>query len=176
MQVRNNINLIGNLGEDPDVKVFDSGNKVVTLSLATNEYYRDKNGDRQTRTDWHRVKAFGKLADLFEQYLQRGSQLAVSGSLRYNRWIDKHDQVRNTAEVHAHSFTFLSPGKNGGSPLGTGSESAGYEEEMATETVSRPPAPAPAKRPAAPAPSERSGKQQRSAKNRSAVKSEDLPF
>lgn len=111
MQVRNSITLIGNLGSAPEVRTTEAGLTVTTFSLATNETYRDKNGDRQTRTDWHKVVSFGKLAEVFGKYLDQGSQVCIAGALRYNKWIDKHDQVRNTAEVHAHSFTFLSGGK-----------------------------------------------------------------
>jgi single-strand DNA-binding protein len=111
MQVRNSITLIGNLGSAPEVRTTEAGLTVTTFSIATNETYRDKNGDRKTRTDWHKVVSFGKLADVFGKYLDQGSQVCIAGSLRYNKWIDKHDQVRNTAEVHAHSFTFLSGGK-----------------------------------------------------------------
>lgn len=111
MQVRNSLTLIGNLGAAPEVRISEAGLTITTFSLATNETYRDKNGDRQTRTDWHKVVAFGKLAEVFGKYLDQGSQVCIAGALRYNKWIDKHDQVRNTAEVHAHSFTFLSGGK-----------------------------------------------------------------
>lgn len=111
MQVRNSITLIGNLGSNPKVVTTDAGLTITEFSLATNEYFRDKDGNRQTRTDWHKVKAFGKLAEIFGKYLEQGSQVAIVGSLRYNKWIDKHDQVRNTAEIIAHSFTFLSGGK-----------------------------------------------------------------
>jgi single-strand DNA-binding protein len=111
MQVRNSITLIGNLGSAPEVRTTEAGLTVTTFSIATNETYRDKNGDRQTRTDWHKVVSFNKLAEVFGKYLDQGSQVCIAGSLRYNKWIDKHDQVRNTAEVHAHSFTFLSGGK-----------------------------------------------------------------
>lgn len=111
MQVRNSITLIGNLGSAPEVRTTEAGLTITTFSIATNETYRDKNGERQTRTDWHKVVSFGKLADVFGKYLDQGSQVCIAGSLRYNKWVDKHDQVRNTAEVHAHSFTFLSGGK-----------------------------------------------------------------
>ncbi len=111
MQVRNTITLIGNLGGAPEVRTTEAGLTITSFSLATNETYRDKNGDRQTRTDWHKVKAFGKLAEVLGKYLDQGSQVCIAGALRYNKWIDKHDQVRNTAEVIAHSFTFLSGGR-----------------------------------------------------------------
>ncbi|MEL7160943.1 MAG: single-stranded DNA-binding protein [Bacteroidota bacterium] len=112
MQVRNNVTLIGNLGSAPETNVLPSGNQVTSLSLATNEYYKDKEGNRQSRTEWHRVKAFGKLAELFAEHLTKGSQVCIAGALRYNKWIDKHDQVRTTAEIIASEFTFLSPGKH----------------------------------------------------------------
>ncbi|MFT5999342.1 MAG: single-strand DNA-binding protein [Neolewinella sp.] len=124
MQVRNSITLIGNLGSTPKVITTDAGLTITEFSLATNEYFRDKDGNRQTRTDWHKVKAFGKLAEIFGKYLNQGSQVAIAGSLRYNKWTDKHDQVRNTAEVVAHSFTFLSGGKQ-----------QEAEDELAADTV-----------------------------------------
>lgn len=111
MQLRNTITLIGNLGSDPAIRTTEAGLTIAEFSLATNETYRDRNGDRKTRTEWHKVKAFGKLAETFAQHLSKGSQICLAGSLRYNKWIDKYDQVRNTAEIVAHSFTFLSPSK-----------------------------------------------------------------
>jgi single-strand DNA-binding protein len=128
MQVRNSITLIGNLGSNPKMVTTEAGLTITEFSLATNEYFRDKDGNRQTRTDWHKVKAFGKLAEIFGKYLEQGSQVAIAGSLRYNKWIDKHDQVRNSAEIVAHSFTFLSGGKQ-----------QEAEDELAAETaVDRP--------------------------------------
>jgi single-strand DNA-binding protein len=111
MQVRNSITLIGNLGSAPKTSKLPSGRMVTEFSLATNDYYRDKNGDRQTRTDWHKIKAYGKLAETFDKYLEQGSQVCIAGALRYSKWVDKHDQVRTSAEIVADSFTFLSGGK-----------------------------------------------------------------
>lgn len=138
MQVRNSITLIGNLGSDPKTATLPSGTQVTEFSLATNDYYRDREGNRQTRTEWHRVKAFGKLAELFDQYLERGSQVAIVGSMRYNKWIDKYDQTRITAEVVADSFTFLSPGKT--------QEAAEQEAALVAEPEPAKPAPKRAKR------------------------------
>ncbi len=111
MQVRNSITLIGNLGSAPKTTVLPSGTTVTEFSLATNDYYRDKDGNRQTRTEWHRIKAFGKTAEILGKYLDSGSQVGLSGALRYNKWVDKHEQPRSTAEVIVTDFTFLSPGK-----------------------------------------------------------------
>jgi len=131
MQVRNSITLIGNLGGAPEVKTTDAGLTITKFSLATNEYYRDKDGNRQTRTDWHKVVAFGKLAEVFAQHLHQGSQVCIAGRLSYNKWIDKYDQVRNTAEVVAHSFTFLSGGRQGES----------YDQAEAAPSVAAEPKP-----------------------------------
>ncbi len=107
MNTSNFINLIGRLGEDPKTKTLDSGTSLTEFSLATNDYFRDRDGNRQTRTEWHRVKAFGKLAELFDQHLSRGVQVSIVGSMRYSKWVDKHDQTRISAEVIADSFSFI---------------------------------------------------------------------
>ncbi|TXF90597.1 single-stranded DNA-binding protein [Neolewinella aurantiaca] len=107
MNVRNHIHLTGNLGTDPKTVVLKTGKTATEFSLATNEYYRDKQGERQTRTEWHRVKAYGKLAELFDQHLQCGSPISIVGTMRYRRWVDKFEQTRTSAEVIAEEFTFL---------------------------------------------------------------------
>jgi single-strand DNA-binding protein len=107
MNTSNFINLIGRLGDDPKTRTLENGNTFTEFSLATNDYYRDRDGNRQTRTEWHRVKAFGKLAELFDTHLRRGEQVSIVGSMRYNKWIDKHDQNRVSADVIAESFSFI---------------------------------------------------------------------
>lgn len=111
MQVRNSITLIGNLGSNPKTTTLPSGRLATEFSLATNDYFKDKDGNRQTRTEWHKIKAYGKLAEVFDKHLVQGSQVCIAGALRYGKWIDKHDQVRVTAEIVADSFTFLSGGR-----------------------------------------------------------------
>ena len=152
MQVRNSITLIGNLGSDPVTKILPSGRMATEFSLATNDYYRDKNGDRQTRTDWHRIKAYGKLAEIFDRHLSKGSQVCIAGALRYGKWIDKHDQVRTTAEIVADSFTFLSASKQSEveAELATGAPSVVEEPApVASRTVSKSKTAAPKKTAAA---------------------------
>ena len=107
MNTSNFINLIGRLGDDPKTRTLENGNTFTEFSLATNDYYRDREGNRQTRTEWHRVKAFGKLAELFDTHLRRGEQVSIVGSMRYNKWVDKHDQPRTSADVIADSFSFI---------------------------------------------------------------------
>lgn len=107
MNVRNHIHLTGNLGADPKMVELPSGRKATEFRLATNRYYRDAQGERQTKTEWHLVKAYGRLAEVLGTYLQKGSQVAIVGSMQYRSWTDKYDQPRRTAEVIAEEFTFL---------------------------------------------------------------------
>lgn len=107
MNTSNFINLIGRLGDDPKTKTLTNGTILTEFSLATNDFYRDREGNRQARTQWHRVKAFGKLAELFDQHLSRGRQVSIVGSMRYSKWIDKYDQPRTSAEVIADAFSFI---------------------------------------------------------------------
>ncbi len=107
MNVRNYIHLTGNLGAKPTNLVLPSGDLLCKFSLATNNNYRNKDGERVQQTEWHTVKAYGKLAELFTQYLEKGSGISVVGSMRYRKWEDKFGQPRVAAEVIAEEFTFL---------------------------------------------------------------------
>ena len=111
MNVRNYIHLTGNLGAAPTTFVLPSGDLSCSFSIATNEYYRNKEGEKVTRTEWHRVKAYGKLAELFAEHLEKGSQISIVGSMRYRKWTDKFEQPRIAAEVIASEFTFLGSGR-----------------------------------------------------------------
>lgn len=130
----NFINLIGRLGDAPKTTTLPSGVIVTEFSLATNNYYRDRDGNKQEQTDWHRVKAFGKLAELFDQYLDRGQQVSIVGSMRYRKWIDKHDQTRTSAEVIAESFSFI--GNGGNRQLNDRDMSSGLVAEPSPEETS----------------------------------------
>ena len=121
MNTSNFINLIGRLGEAPRTKTLPSGTIVTEFSLATRNVYKDRDGNRQEQTDWHRVKAFGKLAEIFDKYLERGGQVSIVGSMRYSKWVDKHDQTRTSAEVIAESFSFIGSGKPRESDAGNAS-------------------------------------------------------
>jgi len=113
MNTRNFINLIGHLGDHPKTTVLPSGTTVTEFSLATNDYYRDRDGNRQQRTDWHRVKAYGKAAEVLNQYLERGSHLSVVGTLRYRSWVDGQEQKRTASEIIIDSFSFIGAAKPG---------------------------------------------------------------
>ena len=97
----NKVILIGNLGNEPDVRYMPSGDAVANVSLATSEAWKDKNtGETQERTEWHRVVFFGKLAEVVKQYLHKGSKIYVEGQLRTKKWQDKEGQDRYTTEVY----------------------------------------------------------------------------
>lgn len=105
--LRNSIQLIGRLGQDPEQKQFDSGRTLTTFSLATSESYRNAQGERITDTQWHQVVAWGKLAGIAAQYLAKGREVLVEGKLVYRRYEDKQGQTRTRAEIHAHSLLML---------------------------------------------------------------------
>ncbi|PHI21447.1 single-stranded DNA-binding protein [Lewinellaceae bacterium SD302] len=109
MQIRNNITLIGNVGKQPETVNTSTGKPMLRFSLATNEYWKDQDGNRQTRTEWHNIVAFGKQAELMKSMIGKGELLAVSGTLRYNKWVDKNDHKRVTAQIHVDGFELLTP-------------------------------------------------------------------
>ena len=112
MNSNNFVSLIGRVGQQPTRKNFDNGNAVLEFSLATNRYYKDREGNRAQETQWHRVKTFQpKVIDVLERYVNRGDQISIVGNLRYRDWTDKHDQKHTQAEIIVDSFTFLDNGR-----------------------------------------------------------------
>jgi single-strand DNA-binding protein len=107
MAVNNSITLIGHLGRDPEMFQTKTDTPLVKFSLATSEYYKDANGERQTKTQWHSVVAFGKLAEVMFEHLKKGKEVAISGRLEYNEWTDQNDSKRKTAQVVASDFNFV---------------------------------------------------------------------
>ena len=102
----NKVILIGNLGNDPDVRFTPNGSAVANLSVATSESWTDKNtGQRQDRTEWHRVVVFGKLAEICQQYLRKGSKVYLEGKLQTRKWQDQNGQDRYSTEVVIDSFS-----------------------------------------------------------------------
>jgi len=99
--------IIGNLGADPDVRQLPSGDSVANLSVATSEKWKDKDGNPQERTEWHRVSVFGKLADLCGQYLTKGRQVLVEGQNQTRKWDDKEGVTRYSTEIKAFKVVFL---------------------------------------------------------------------
>ena len=96
----NKVILIGNLGKDPEIRYTQAGEPIANFSLATNEVWTDKSGQKQERTAWHRVEVFGKTAQVVRDYLTKGRQVYLEGSIRYDEWTDKDGNKRNTTKIH----------------------------------------------------------------------------
>ena len=103
----NKVILIGNLGSDPEVKYTPSGVPVANVSLATNETWNDRNGERQERTEWHRLVVWRKLAEIVGQYLKKGSKVYIEGRLETRSWDDQSGQKRYTTEVVVNDLQML---------------------------------------------------------------------
>lgn len=105
--LRNRVQLIGNIGKDPQVKHFDSGKSMASFSLATSESYNDKDGKKTTDTQWHQVVAWGHTANYIESYIQKGNRVAVDGKLIHRSYTDKDGQVKYITEVVVHEIMML---------------------------------------------------------------------
>ena len=105
--LKNKVQLIGNLGADPEIKVFDSGKKKVRLALATSDNYKNANGEKVTDTQWHTLILWGKQADVAERYLQKGSELAVEGRLTYRTYEDKQGEKKYITEILVNELVML---------------------------------------------------------------------
>ena len=104
----NKVILVGNLGKDPETRYAPSGDAICNITLATTDTWRDKaSGEKREATEWHRVVFFGKLAEIAGQYLRKGSQVYVEGSLRTRKWQDKDGQDRYTTEIRADEMKML---------------------------------------------------------------------
>ena len=109
----NKVILIGNLGRDPEMRYLPSGDAVANLRIATTDKFKDRNGDQQEVTEWHSVAFFGKQAEICGQYLKKGSQVYVEGSLRTRKWQDKDGNDRYTTEIRGDRMQMLG-GRGGG--------------------------------------------------------------
>jgi single-strand DNA-binding protein len=103
----NKVIIIGNLGKDPELRHTGQGQAVATFSLATSDAWTDKNGQKQERTEWHRVVVWGKLAELCQKYLAKGRKAYIEGRLQTRAWDDKDGQKRYTTEIVANTVQFL---------------------------------------------------------------------
>ena len=103
----NKVIIIGNLGKDPEMRYMPSGDAIANLRIATTDKFKDRNGEMQEVTEWHSVAFFGKTAEICGQYLKKGSQIYVEGSLRTRKWQDKEGQDRYTTEIRGDSMQML---------------------------------------------------------------------
>src|ERR1700760_2961063 len=116
----NKVILVGNLGADPETRAMPSGTTVANLRIATSESWRDKqSGEQQERTEWHRVVLFGRLGEIAAEYLKKGSQVYIEGSLRTRKWQDKQGQERFSTEIVGNEMQMLGSGR-GGAGAGAG--------------------------------------------------------
>lgn len=105
--LRNRVQLIGNLGSDPEIKTLEDNKKVARISLATNDEYVDKKGEKVKQTQWHQLVVWGKLAETCEKYLNKGKEIAVEGKLTYRTWDDKEGKTHNITEIMVNELLFI---------------------------------------------------------------------
>ncbi|MFD2718721.1 single-stranded DNA-binding protein [Hymenobacter monticola] len=132
----NKVILVGNLGKDPEVRHLEGGVSVAHFTLATNDYYKDKQGNRVERTEWHNISAWRGLADMADKYLKKGQQVYIEGKLRTRQYQDKDQQTRYITEIIADEISML-----GGRPQGAGAaaESNGAAPAEAQQTFRQEP-------------------------------------
>jgi single-strand DNA-binding protein len=134
----NKVILVGNLGRDSELRYTPGGAAVATLNLATTEVWNDKQGQKQEKTEWHRVVLWGKQAESLQEYLVKGKQIYVEGRLQTRQWDDKDGNKRYTTEIKADRVTLLGGGgggRSGGMERGSGGPSAGGPEEPPMDPI-----------------------------------------
>jgi single-strand DNA-binding protein len=127
----NKVILIGNLGRDPELRYTKNGQAVANFTLATTENWT-KDGNREERTEWHRIVAWGKTAELCTQYLTKGRTVYIEGQIRTREWEDKEGHKRQTTEVHAQTVQFLGSGQRGGGAARASDEPAAGSDAPAS--------------------------------------------
>ena len=155
----NKVILVGRLGKDPETRYTGAGQAVCNFSLATDESFKDKNGERQKRTEWHKIVIWAKQAEIAQQYLKKGSQIYLEGRIQSREWTDKEGQKRTSYEIVATNFRMLgsrsdSMGAGGGASRAASAPSGGAGGDFEHEAPPN-------------APDERAGPE---------VTDEDLPF
>jgi len=120
----NKVILVGRLGRDPETRFTSGGQAVANFSVATDESYKDRNGERQKRTEWHKIVVWGKQAEIAQQYLKKGSLLFIEGRIQSREWQDKEGQKRTSFEIVANNFRMLG-GRGDGMAAGASAPSGG---------------------------------------------------
>jgi single-strand DNA-binding protein len=146
----NKVIVVGNLGRDPEMRSFPSGDQVANVTIATTDKWKDKQtGEMKEATEWHRVVFNGRLAEIVGQYLRKGSQVYVEGSLRTRKWTDKDGIEKYTTEIRADQMQMLGSRQGMGGPGGDDGGGGGYEAPRQSAAPARAPAAAPRQAPAA---------------------------
>jgi single-strand DNA-binding protein len=133
----NKVILIGNLGSDPQVRYTPSGQAVANFNIATTERFNNKAGEREERTEWHRIVAWGKLAEICQQYLKKGKQVYIEGRLQTRQWEDQQGQKRSTTEIVAQTMQMLGRAGEGvgGGGGGEFASQENFQSEPAPQTA-----------------------------------------
>ena len=129
----NKVILVGNLGGDPEVRYTPSGAAVVNFSLATAENWKDKDGNKQEKTEWHKVVAWGKLAEICGEYLHKGKQVYIEGRIQTDQWEDKEGNKRYTTKVIANTMQML--GAKGDRPANMDSGGGGVAADTSDQSA-----------------------------------------
>lgn len=105
--IKNKVQLIGHVGQEPEIKTFDGGKKVANITIATNESYTNNKGEKVENTEWHRITAWGKVADVIEKYVIKGKEIAIEGKLTHRSYDDKEGNKRYITEIVANELLLL---------------------------------------------------------------------
>src|SRR6266404_976394 len=124
----NKVILVGRLGRDPETRYTGGGQAVANFSVATDESYKDKNGERQKRTEWHKIVVWGKQAEIAQQYLKKGSLIFIEGRIQSREWQDKEGQKRTSFEIVANNFRMLGGRSEGAAAASAGGTAAGGDD------------------------------------------------
>lgn len=125
--------LIGRVGKTPEIKTFANG-KLASFTLATNTHWRDKSGEKQERTEWHNIVANGKLAEIVEMFVNKGSSLCVTGEIRYEKWKDASGQDRFMTKIYADNVELLGDAKKKEEPQKVFTNQAEIQQNMLNES------------------------------------------
>lgn len=134
----NKVILVGNLGGDPEIRNLENGVKVATINIATTENYKDKNGERQSHTEWHRVVLWRGLAGVAESYLKKGSQVYIEGRLRTRSYEDQEGKTRYVTEIEARDLNMLGRRESSGSIPAPTSSPTQPETKLKTDVDPKP--------------------------------------
>ena len=105
--MKNSVQLVGNVGQDPEIRNLEGGKKVANITIATNDYYTNDKGEKVEQTEWHRVTAWGKVADIIEKYVTKGKEVAIEGKLTHRSYDDKDGNKRYVTEVVVNDILLL---------------------------------------------------------------------
>jgi single-strand DNA-binding protein len=105
--MKNKVQLIGHVGQEPEIKTFDGGKKLANITIATNDYYINDKGDKVEQTEWHKVTAWGKIAEIIEKYVTKGKEIAIEGKLTHRSYDDKDGNKRYITEVVVNDILLM---------------------------------------------------------------------